>query len=130
MTFEHPNAMIVRRLWEAAARGDPAGLTALYQPGAVVRAGGHSPVAGEFKGSYEIVDYFGRLGELVDDLRSELLDVYTSDEGAVMRYRTVADRGANHLDMEFLFVAKIAGGLILEADLIPADQQRYDAFWA
>jgi ketosteroid isomerase-like protein len=122
--------MVVRRLWEAAARGDPAGVTALYQPWAVVRAGGHSPLAGEFKGSDVIVDYFGRIGEMVDDLRSELLDVYTSDEGAVMRYRTVADRGPHHLDMEFLFVAKIAGGRILEADLIPADQQRYDAFWA
>jgi ketosteroid isomerase-like protein len=130
MTFEHPHARVIRGLWEAAASGDANAVCELYGPGAVMRAHGRSPVSGEFKGPAVIVDYFGRLGELVDDLRSELLDIYTSDEGAIMRYRTVAQRGARHFDMEFLFVARIQDGRVLEADLIPSDQQRYDAFWA
>jgi hypothetical protein len=130
VTFEHPHAMVVRRLWEAAARGDPAGVAAAYDPAAVLRAAGHGRMMGEFKGADAILDYLGRLGEEVDELRSELVDVYTSDAGAVIRYRTVADRGARHLDMEFLYVARIERGRILEADLIPVDQERYDAFWA
>ena len=113
MTFEHPHAMVVRRLWEAAARGDGVGVSEMYDAGAVLRAPGHCPMAGEFKGPDAILDYLGRMGEQVDDLRSELLDIYTSDAGAVIRYRTVADRGAQHLDMEFLYVIRIEHGRIV-----------------
>jgi ketosteroid isomerase-like protein len=119
----------MRRLWNAAARGDAEGVREAYGPGAVLRAHGSNPLAGEFKGGHAILDYLARMGELVDDLHLELLDVYSSDEGAVIRYRTVADRGPKHLDMEYLYVGRIAHGRVVEVDLVAADQRRSDDFW-
>lgn len=129
MHSDHPHAALMRRLWDAAARGDPDGVRDAYGPGAVLRAHGNNPVAGEFKGGRAIIDYLARMGELVDDLRLELLDVYSSADGAVVRYRTVADRGPKHLDMEYLYVGRVAGGRVVEADLVPSDQRRNDDFW-
>ena len=131
MRDEHPNLSLMRRLWDASARGDADALSAGYAPDAVLRAYGGplSTVAGEFKGIEEIFDYLARAGETVDDLRSEMLEIYTSDGGAVIRYRTVATRGEKHLDMQYLYIAAIEPGRIVRATLVPMDQRRNDEFW-
>jgi len=130
MREEHPHLSLVRRLWDAGARGDADAFYDLYAPDAVLRAHGvSSPLAGEFKGIAEILDYLARAGEIVDDSRSEIIDIYTSDAGAVIRYRTIATRGANYLDMQYLYVLTIGGGRILAATLVPTDQRRNDEFW-
>jgi ketosteroid isomerase-like protein len=129
MADEHPHVALVRRLWDAVARGDADALTELYAPDAVLRAYGRNPIAGEFKGIAAILDYFARAGENVEDLRSEILAVYTSDAGAVIRYRTVATRGPKHLDLQSLYVLAIENGRVVEASLAPMDQHQNDAFW-
>lgn len=130
MSAEHPHLSLVRRLWDAGARGDAEAFYDLYAPDALLRAHGASgPMAGEFKGITEILDYLARAGELVDDLRSEILDIYTSEEGAVIRYRTLATRGDRHLDLQYLYVLSIQRGRIVAASLIPADQRCNDEFW-
>lgn len=121
---------LVKRLWNAGARGDADDLYAIYAPDAVLRSHGHqNPLAGEFKGVAEIIDFFARAGEIVEDLRSELLEFYTSARGAVMRYRTVATRGPKQLDIQYLFVFAIEDGRVVEATLVPTDQRAHDAFW-
>jgi ketosteroid isomerase-like protein len=126
----HPHLEIMHRLWDAGARGDADALAELYAPDAVLRAHGHqSALAGEFKGIFEILDFLARAGEIVEELRSELIEIYTSESGAVMRYRTVATRGPRHLDLQYFFVFEIQAGRIVEATLIPADQRQSDAFW-
>jgi ketosteroid isomerase-like protein len=121
----------MRRLWDASARGDADALRAGYAPDAVLRAYGGpvSPRAGEFKGIEEILDYLASAGETVDDLRSDILEIYTSDGGVVLRYRTVATRGDKHLDMQYLYIAAIEAGRIVRATLVPTDQRRNDEFW-
>jgi len=121
----------VRRLWEAGAVGDADAVCDCYAPDAVLRAYGvpGNPLAGEFKGIAEIIDYLARAGEIVDDSSSELLECYASDAGAVIRYRTVATRGGKHLDMQYLYVLDIERGRIARATLIPTDQRRNDEFW-
>ena len=130
MASEHPNAAIARRLWNAAARGDPDPLLELYAPDAVLRAYGDNPLSGEYKGGAGVVEYLIRAGEMVDDLRASLLDIYASDAGAVTRYRTKAARGAKRLDMVFLIAMRIEGGRVVETDVVATDQKRNDAFWA
>lgn len=129
MALEHPNAAIARRLWDAAARGDPDPVLELYAPHAVLRAHGDNPLAGEYKGGAGVLEYLIRAGEMVDDLRASLLDIYASDDGAVTRYRTTATRGAKRLDMVFLIVQRMERGRVEEAEVISTDQKRNDAFW-
>lgn len=126
----HHHLALVHRLWNAGARGDADALLELYAPDAVLRAhGSQSPMAGEFKGIAEIIDYFARSGEIVEDSRSEILAVYTNASGAVIRYRTIATRGPKQLDMQYLYVVAIENGRIVEATLVPTDQRANDAFW-
>ena len=126
----HPHLSLMRRLWDAGARGDADTVCEIYAPDAVLRAhGAPGPLSGEFKGIDEILDFLARMGELVDDSISEILDVYTSNAGAVLRYRSVATRGAEQLDMQYLYILAIEQGRIVEATLVPTDQRRNDEFW-
>ena len=131
MREEHPNLSIVRRLWDAGARGDAEAICDLYAPDAVMRAHGApgSALAGEFKGIAEILDRLARAGENVDDSSSELLESYASDTGAVIRYRTLATRGGKHLDMQYLLLLAIEQQRIVRSELVPIDQRRNDEFW-
>ena len=130
MSEEHPHLSLVRRLWDAVARGDADVICDLFAADGVLRShGAPGPFVGEFKGIAEILDFLARAGELVDDSRSEILDTYASDAGAVIRYRTVATRGASHLDMQFLQVLSIAQGRIIDVTIVPTDQRRNDEFW-
>src|SRR5262245_54982197 len=131
MRTEHPNLLLMRRLWEASARGDGEAVAAGYAPDAVLSAPGGPipPLSGEFKGKEQILDYLASWGEVVDDSRSEILDMYASDSGAVVRYRTLAMRGGRQLDMQFLYVAAIEAGRIVRATIVAMDQRRYDEFW-
>jgi ketosteroid isomerase-like protein len=130
MADEHPNLALVHRLWDAGARGDADAIAALYAPDVVIVAhGAPSVFSGEFKGSDELLDYLAGIGESVDDLRSDLLDVYTNDRGAVVRYRIAAARGPKRLDMQFLYLLEIANGRIVEATIVPSDQRVNDEFW-
>jgi ketosteroid isomerase-like protein len=131
MPHEHPNRALMRRVWEASARGDADAVSAGYAPDAVLRAHG-GPMnqrAGEYKGIDEILGYLASSGETVDDLRSEVLEIYTSGHGAVVRYRVVATRGGMHLDMQYLYIAVIEAERIVRATLVPMDQRRNDEFW-
>lgn len=129
MHTEHPNAAVARSLWDAGATGDREPILRLYAPDAVLRSAGDNPVAGEFKGLPAILGLFARSGELVEELRAELLDLYASDAGAVMCYRIVAQRGPKHLDMEYMFTLRIEAGRVIEGSIVPADESRNDAFW-
>jgi ketosteroid isomerase-like protein len=126
MREQHPNLGLVRRLWEAGARGDADGISEIYAPDAVLRAHGipGGPLVGEFKGISEILDFLARMGELVDDSRAEVLEMYASDTGVVVRFRSVKSRGGKHLDMQYLYVLAIEHGRIVRATLVPTDQRR------
>jgi ketosteroid isomerase-like protein len=125
----HPNAVVARRLWDAIARGDAAALRALMSEKTSWRMPGRSLVAGTYVGADAVLDFMARVGELTDELHSDLVDVFVSDRGAVLRYTIHAARGARTLDGEHLFMIRVVAGRITEAVFAPVDQQRYDRFF-
>jgi ketosteroid isomerase-like protein len=126
---EHPNAVVARRLWNAIARGDAPALRELMSEKTVWRMPGESLVAGTYVGADAVLDFMARVGELTDDLHSDLIDIFTSDRGAVLRYVIHAARGTRRLDTEHLFAIRVVEGQITEAVFAPVDQQRYDRFF-
>ena len=126
---EHPNVQVAKRLWDAAARSDVDALYRLYARDVVARTHGRNPLAGEVKGVRPVLEHAARAAEGVDDLRSELIDVYASDRGAVIHYRIAAERGASRLDDEALLLLTIVDGRIVRSEAVPLDQARNDAFW-
>jgi len=127
---EHPNHVIARCLWDAIARADASALRDLMSEKTVWRMPGDSLVAGTYVGADAVLDFMARVGELTDDLHSDLIDIFVSDRGAVLRYSIHAVRGTRSLDIEHLFVIRIVDGRITEAVFAPADQGRYDRFFS
>lgn len=127
---EHPNARVVRALWEAIAAGDRDAFQALLSDGARWEVGNAGVLNGEHKGIAEIVSMLARSGEQVERLRSTLLDVYASEHGAVVHYRLEAQRGGQALNTEMLIVCQIRDGQVTDAFSVPRDAAGSERFWA
>ena len=101
---------IARGLWDAIADANVDTLRGLISEKCVWRMHGDSPLAGAFVGADEILAFMARVGELTDELRSELIDIFTSESGAVLHYSLNAVRGLQKLETEHFFVVHIEAG--------------------
>jgi ketosteroid isomerase-like protein len=125
----HPHLLLAHKLWEAIAAGDAGDLRWLLSEKTVWHMPGRSPIAGTYEGVAAVIGLLARVGDLTDELRSDLLDVFVSDRGAVMRYAVHAYRGVHHLETEHLFLIQIENGQVSQARFVPIDQLAYDAFF-
>ena len=125
----HPNFVVAHRLWDAIADGDAKALRAVLAEKCVWRMCGTSPLAGVYVGPENVYSLFAEAGERCDDLRADLLDIFVSARGAVVRYEIWAQRGSHVLEIEHLLLTRIEGGRIIEATFAPIDQEKYDGFW-
>ncbi len=123
------HAEIARHLWNATADGDGATLLEFFAPDVEWHSHGHNPVAKHIYGPAALLDYFALSADLVDDMTSDVLEVYSSERGAVIRYRVRASRGPKCLDGEVLLSLTIDNGLVTRADVVPVEQEIHDAFW-
>jgi ketosteroid isomerase-like protein len=129
MPLPNSHVELAHHVWDATARGDVDGLLQIYTPDVVLRVRGGNPLCGEFKGDAALLGQFARWAELVDDLCSDLLEIFSSEDGALLRYRVQATRGEQHLDAEFHLSFRVAGGRIYEVEIVAKDAERTDAFW-
>src|SRR5690349_14231799 len=91
-TQEHPNAALARRIFEAFARRDGASVVSALDDDIVWRVGGSSPVAGEYRGRREVIDFLRMTTQATNgSYRSELLYALADADRAVAVYRA---RGA------------------------------------
>jgi len=126
---EHENFVIARKLWDAIATGDAPALRALMSEKCTWRMPGGSALAGAYVGADAILGFMAHVGELTDDLQSDLIDIFVSEDGAVLRYGIHAVRGSQRLDTEHVFTIRVEGGQITAAVFAPIDQQEYDRFF-
>jgi ketosteroid isomerase-like protein len=128
-TLEYRNRLLARRFWLATAEGDPETILGMFSPNIVWRTYGDNPMAGEQHGPEKVLDYMARLGETVEELHSNLDDIFVSGRGAVIHYHVSARRGPKRLDNAYLMILSIEAERILEVTVVPTDQRRGDAFW-
>ncbi len=126
---DHPHFVLARRLWNSIALGDASALRELLSEKSVWRMHGHSPLAGTYVGVDAILHFMARVGELTDDLHSDLIEIFVNERGAVMRYGVHAVRGSQTLDTEHLFMIRVARDRIIEGVFAPVDQYGYDRFF-
>ncbi len=129
MTPDHHNARVASRLWEAIARGDAEAFLAVTSPDVVWRTRGEHPFAVETKGPAAALEFLANAGDAVDDLRLQVLDIFTSDRGAIVHYAMDAHRGPRTIAGELYLRLRIEGDRVAEAELIAADAASNDAFW-
>lgn len=127
---EHPNAALVRRLFDAFERKDAFVLRELFAEDAVWRVGGTSRMGGVYHGRREIIRFLGSLPRLTDGTySSQLADVLASDERAAVLYRARGTRDGRTLDIDQLLLFAIRNGCVVDVLALPSDQHAFDAFW-
>jgi ketosteroid isomerase-like protein len=127
----HPNEELVRRGFDAFARGDVDTLRELFDQDAVWHAPGRSSLAGDHQGVDAILGFFARTMEVTGGtFRVELHDVVANDEHAVAIYVERAQREGRTLDNKIVLVSHIRNGRLAEAWQLSEDQYAADEFLA
>ncbi len=96
----HPNEDLVREAFVAFGRGDIDALRDRYfADGIRWHLPGRSPLAGDYDGIGQVMEFFGRILELSGGtFRTELRDVVANAEHAVALHATVAEREGRRLE--------------------------------
>ena len=130
-TEEHPNAALARRIFEAFARRDGAAVVTALDDDVLWRVGGASPVAGEYRGRREVIDFLRMTTQATDGTyRSSLLYALADDERAVAVYRARGSRpDGREIDIEQILLCRVRDGRFVEVVAVPTDQPAFDAFW-
>jgi ketosteroid isomerase-like protein len=92
---EHPNAAIIRQLYDRLGNGDLTGFLDLIADDAVFHVGGDSIVAGDYVGKDAIVNLGLKVFEETNGThRTDLLDVLANDSHTSALHRWSAERRA------------------------------------
>ncbi len=129
---DHPNAALARRIFEAFARRDGAAVVAALDHDVVWRVGGRSPVAGEYRGRREVIDFLRMTTQATEgSYLSQLLYALADDDRAVAVYRARGSRpDGRTIDIEQILLCRIRDGRFVEVVAVPIDQAAFDAFWS
>ncbi len=128
---EHPNVALLRRGYEAFAKGDMATLTELFSEDTVWHEPGNNPLSGEQRGREAVFAMFGRTAQLSGGTyRAELHDVLANDEHAVALSRMTGTRQGKETNSVAVQVYHMRNEKITEAWNFFQDQRAYDEFWS
>ena len=101
VSAEHPNAALAKRVFDAFSRRDGRVVAAALDEDVVWGVGGHSPMAGEYRGRRDVVRFLSRTTALTDNTyRSKLHFALADDEHVVIVYRATGQRGERSINLD------------------------------
>jgi len=131
LTDEHPNAALMRRLFDAFGRRDGAAVAAMFDHDVVWRVGGDTPMSGEYRGWRDVVTFLRRTTQETDGTyTSSFVWAVGNDDQAAAVYRARGSRGGMDLDIEQLLLCEIREGRITSATAIPFEPEAFTRFWS
>jgi ketosteroid isomerase-like protein len=131
LTEEHPNAALMRRLFDAFGRRDGAAVAAMFDHHVVWRVGGDTPMSGEYRGWRDVVTFLRRTTRETDGTyTSSFVWAVGNDDQAAAVYRARGSRGGMDLDIEQLLLCEISDGRITTATAIPFEPAAFTRFWS
>ena len=127
----HPNEELVRRAFDAFAKGDVDTLRELTDQDAVWHTPGRNLLSGDYRGIDEILGFFARVAELTGGtFRADLHDVVANDEHAVAIYVSRGEREGRTLENRNVLVQHIRNGKSVEAWTLSDNQYAADEFFS
>jgi uncharacterized protein len=128
----HPNEELLREGFAAFSRGDMEALRRQYFAEDIrYHFPGRSPIAGDYEGIAQVLDFFRRNFEGTGGtLRLELHDLLANDDHAVALFTVRAEREGRQLDQQYVQVFHVRDGRATEAWTHPADLYAVDEFWS
>ena len=127
--MEHPNLDLALSLWQATSEADVPRLKRILDPKITWSFVDSGALDGVACGIDDVLISMARSGELVDDLRVDLIDVYASDRGAVLFYRVDAWRGPQTLNTDVLLQIEIEAGRVVSGRAMPLRCDESRQFW-
>jgi uncharacterized protein len=128
---EHPNAVVLRRVYDAFAAGDIAALAEDLDPSITLHASGHSWLAGEYRGRDAVLAFLGSVAGFADlGYILEVHRVLGDETGAVGLHRSTARRSDGRVaSIDNVLVVHVAAGKVTDVWGTPWDQYAEDAFY-
>jgi ketosteroid isomerase-like protein len=128
---DHPNALLLARLFDAFGRRDGAAVAAMFDHEVVWRVGGRNPMTGEYTGWRDVVRFLRRTTQETDGTYlSELRYAFADDERGVAVYRASGTRNGRKLDIEQVLLCRFREGRICDVTAAPVDSVAFDEFWS
>jgi nitronate monooxygenase len=129
---EHPNAALVRRLFDAFARRDLATILAVVPDDVVWHfPGRRGGLAGSHRGRDAVLGFLAAVEELTGGtFHLDVLDVTASERHAVALFRGHAQRDGKRLDNPTSLVVRFDAGRIVEVHEFVWDLHHVEDFWS
>ena len=127
----HPNEALLRREYEARARGDLSALDELFHNDVVWYVPGRSEIAGTYRGRDAAIEYARRRQELVgDSFEIDVEDILANDNWALVIATGRAERSGRLCEWRAHGLYRFRDGKIAECRVLPEDQYSFDEIWS
>jgi uncharacterized protein len=128
---ESQNIAVVRRGYEAFAKGDIATLKTLFAQNATWSSVPTGVLPGTYRGAQAILEFFGRLAQETNGtVRAELETIAASGNHVFALHRNKGARKGKTLDEKSVLVFKLEKGVVTEVAEFRYDQPAEDKFWS
>ena len=125
------NAELLRRGYEAFAKGDIPAVLAIFDEDITWHVPGRSPLSGDYRGHDEVVGFFATAMELSGGTLRVQLDEIIGDGDKVVALTTVtAERNGRSWSSPEVHVWRMPDGRAVEFREFQGDQQAEDDFWS
>ena len=126
---EHPNATVVRSLYDAVQRGDMDAFTDLLDE-EIVWYESTPGFEGAYRGRDEVLALLGRVFESGVEMGAvSIQDIVADDANAVVRHETTMTLGDRTRTATYVDVYRVDGGKLTEHLHVPLDPQAEAAFF-
>jgi ketosteroid isomerase-like protein len=127
----HPNEDLIRRGFDAFAKGDMDTLRKLFDADIVYHVPGRSSLAGDYQGPDEVLGLFARIFELSGGTyQAELHDAVANDDHTVALFTASGQREGATLDDRTVLVSHVRDGRLAEVWLLSENLYALDAFFS
>lgn len=125
--MEHPNIQTLRKIDEAQLEGDMDAFFASFADDVVVHIGGHSSLAGDYKGLDTMKELFGRFMEAAGEYSFENHAYLADDEHGVVIQNSTYRKGGESLTTPEIIVCHFGDGKVSEMWFMSYENDRVDA---
>jgi ketosteroid isomerase-like protein len=126
----HPNAELVRRGYDAFAKGDIPTAFGLLADTITWHVPGRSPLSGDYKGHEEVLGFLTKSMELSGGtVRIDIDEILCDGERVVVICTVSAERSGQYWSSPEIHVWRVVDGKGVEFREFQGDQQTEDEFW-
>jgi ketosteroid isomerase-like protein len=127
---EHPNAVTVRRSFEAWNSGRLDVIREYISEDAVLHFAGNNAMSGTYRGRDAVMDALARASQ-AGGSHSDVESVLASDDHVIVFFRLTHERDGKTLDVVQAMPIKVnAEGKLTEGWFLANDQRAFDQFWS